>query len=143
MIIRKVVEHFIFVYTSLKKSVLHLSIPKKSQVPFKSEIKKQDEQQAVVAPPVNVRARFCNLEKPKQKPCPMLLVLAVYLAPLILVFQLVGVFSLLIFGNYTPGFIFLISSLALLGFISMKIMIHDKGTIKKKSEIRRIKGKQE
>ncbi|XP_015115928.1 uncharacterized protein LOC107040370 [Diachasma alloeum] len=69
--------------------------------------------------------KFTKFERQKRKPNSLLLILAVYLAPLVLVFQLVGILSLLVFGKYTPGFVFLLSALLFLGYISMKVLFHD------------------
>ncbi|XP_063985266.1 uncharacterized protein LOC135166684 [Diachasmimorpha longicaudata] len=69
--------------------------------------------------------KFTKFERQKRKRNSLLLITAVYLAPLVLVFQLVGILSLLVFGKYTPGFIFLLSALLFLGYISMKVLFHD------------------
>lgn len=63
------------------------------------------------------------VQKPKDSP--LFLKLAVYFAPLVLAFQLVGIMSLMVFGKYTPGFIFLVSALLFLGYISMKVLSQD------------------
>ncbi|CAD1475607.1 unnamed protein product, partial [Heterotrigona itama] len=63
-------------------------------------------------------------QKPKQSRR-LFLTLAVYFAPLLLLFQLIGLFSVMMFGKYTPGFIFLISALLFLGCISLKILFHE------------------
>lgn len=63
-------------------------------------------------------------QKPKQSRR-LFLTLAVYFAPLLLLFQLIGLFSVMVFGKYTPGFIFLISALLFLGCISLKIFFHE------------------
>lgn len=68
---------------------------------------------------------FCSIKRQKPKENPFFLILAVYFAPLLLAFQLIGLSSLMIFGKYTPGFIFLIAALMFLGCISLKIMFHD------------------
>lgn len=69
--------------------------------------------------------KFCKFEKQKRKQISLLLTLAVYFALTIVVFQLVGLCSLLISGKYTPGFIFLVIALLFLGYISLKIMVHN------------------
>ena len=63
-------------------------------------------------------------QKPKQSRR-LFLTLAVYFAPLLLLFQLIGLFSAMVIGKYTPGFIFLISALLFLGCISLKILFHE------------------
>ncbi|KAG7209829.1 hypothetical protein KM043_011438 [Ampulex compressa] len=68
---------------------------------------------------------FRRIQRQKRKQHPFLLMAAVYLAPFILAFQLVGLCSVMIFGKYTPGFIFLTAALMFLGFIAMKVLYHD------------------
>lgn len=71
-------------------------------------------------------ARFnCRFKKPKRKSHSCYLTAAVYLVPLLLVFQIMTLCSLTIFGKYTPGFIFLITSLLFLGGIALKILLHE------------------
>lgn len=71
------------------------------------------------------KPRFLIRQRQKRKQNnPLLLTLAVYLAPLLLAFQLIGLFSLMVVGKYTPGFIFLITALLFLGYISLKILLH-------------------
>lgn len=70
----------------------------------------------------------------KRKQNPLFLTLAVYFAPLLLIFQLIGLCSLMVFGKYTPGFIFLISALLFLGCISLKIFFHETVTHNGKCE---------
>lgn len=70
-------------------------------------------------------ARFSRFEKPKRKSHPFYLVAAVYLVPLLLIFQVITLCSLTILGKYTPGFIFLISALLFLGGIALKILLHE------------------
>ena len=62
-------------------------------------------------------------QKPKSRR--LFLTLAVYFAPLLLLLQLIALFSAMVFGKYTPGFIFLISALLFLGCISLKILFHE------------------
>ncbi|KAL0123107.1 hypothetical protein PUN28_007617 [Cardiocondyla obscurior] len=68
-------------------------------------------------------ARFNRIKKAKRK-CSCYLTAAVYLVPLLLIFQMAVLCSLTIFGKYTPGFIFLITSLLFLGGIAFKILQH-------------------
>lgn len=72
--------------------------------------------------------KFPKFDRQKPKQTPLFLVLAVYFAPLLLAFQLIGLFGLTIFGKYTPGFIFLISALLFLGCIWLKIIFHESVT---------------
>ncbi|KAL6259880.1 hypothetical protein P5V15_009790 [Pogonomyrmex californicus] len=68
---------------------------------------------------------FSRFTKPKRKPHSRCLTAAVYLVPLVLVFQMATLCSLTIFGKYTPGFIFLITSMLFLGGIALKILLHE------------------
>lgn len=70
-------------------------------------------------------SKFRTLERQKRKQTPLFLTMAVYLTPLFLAFQLIGLCSLMIFGKYTPGFIFLFTALLFLGGISLRIMFHE------------------
>ncbi|XP_076654862.1 uncharacterized protein LOC143360151 [Halictus rubicundus] len=73
------------------------------------------------------RVQFSIPPLPKRK-IPLYLTLAVYLAPLLLLFQLVGLMGLMGLmkvGKCTPGFIFLTSALLFLGCISLKIFFHE------------------
>ncbi|XP_043279541.1 uncharacterized protein [Venturia canescens] len=63
------------------------------------------------------------VQKPKSNP--LFFKLAVYLAPLFLAFKLIGLFTLMILSEVSPGFVFLFTALVLLGCISMKILKHD------------------
>lgn len=70
------------------------------------------------------RFKTANPVKRRQNRSP-LLIMAIYFAPLLLMLQLIGLFSLVVLGKYTPGFIFLISVLLFLGCISLKILFHE------------------
>lgn len=72
-----------------------------------------------------IEPEFSKFQPKKRKENSIILTLAVYLAPFVLAFQLIGIFSLMIFGKYTPGFLFLLSALIFLGYISMKVLIQD------------------
>ncbi|XP_011301662.1 uncharacterized protein [Fopius arisanus] len=74
---------------------------------------------------LKVNVKFTKFEIQKRKQNSLLLILAVYLAPIVLLFQLIGILSLLVLGKHTPGFIFLLSALLFLGYISMKVLSHD------------------
>lgn len=71
------------------------------------------------------RVEFSCLPRQKRKEIPLYLTLAVYLAPLLLLFQLVGLLGLMEAGKCTPGFMFLISALLFLGCISLKVFFHE------------------
>lgn len=62
------------------------------------------------------------VQKPKSSP--LFFKLTVYLAPLFLALQLIGLFGLMTLSKFSPGFIFLVSSLIFLGCISIKILNH-------------------
>lgn len=118
-------DQFALLYSSLQQVVLHSLREKRSSSSGKSL-----EQSKVSESTVKLRA----IQKQKSKDTPILLIIAIYLAPVILAFQLIGLCSLMIFGKYTPGFIFLITALLCLGYISMKIMIHDCTSVRKRSK---------
>lgn len=77
--------------------------------------------------PAKPAARFGNIRRPKRKQNPFYLIAAVYLVPLLLIFQVTTLCNLTMFGKCNPGFIFLISALLLLGGIALKILLH--GTV--------------
>ena len=139
LILKNFVQRFLFVYASLRQAALR-GLQQTSLLPSKKEV-------SVVQKPVDavsdVKAKLCTIKKQKPKQSPILLTIAIYLAPLILALQIIGLGSLLIFSKYTPGFIFLITSLAFLGYISMKIMFHDTVAVRRKMQERREKRKQE
>lgn len=104
-------------YENLRQSVLHgIRIEK----PLNAQKVTETETNDVPAKPA---ARFNRFKKPKRKHS-CYLTAAVYLVPLLLVFQMIVLCSLTIFGKYTPGFIFLITSLLFLGGIAIKILSH-------------------
>ena len=80
------------------------------------------------------RSRFRTFSRQKRKENPLFLILAVYFAPLLLACQSIGLFSLMVFGKYTPGFIFLFAALLFLGCISLKIFFHESMTHTEKCE---------
>jgi len=103
-------------YENLRQSVLHgICIEKPISVQEVTAGTNDD-----LAKPV---ARFNRLKKPKRKHS-CYLAAAVYFVPLLLIFQMTVLCSLTIFGKYTPGFIFLITSLLFLGGIALKILLH-------------------
>lgn len=137
LILKNFVQRLLFVYASLRRAAL-CGLQQKSLLTSKKEIQEQN-----IFEENDTKARLCKFQKQKPKRNSMLLIIAIYLAPLILAFQLIGLCSLLIFGKYTPGFIFLVTSLIFLGYISMKIMFHDTVTVRRKREERREKKKLE
>lgn len=103
-------------YKNLRQSVLHgICIEKPISVQEVTAETNDDLAKSV--------ARFNRLKKPKRKHS-CYLTAAVYLVPLLLIFQMTILCSLTIFGKYTPGFIFLITSLLFLGGIALKILLH-------------------
>ncbi|XP_003426616.1 uncharacterized protein LOC100679562 [Nasonia vitripennis] len=137
LILRNFVERLLFVYANLRRAAL-TGLQLKSVPSSKPET--QQQKSTVVS---DTKARLTSLQKRKPKQNSVLLIIAIYLAPLILSFQLIGLCSLLIFGKYTPGFIFLVTSLVFLGYISMKIMFHDTVAVQREREEKKQKTKQE
>ncbi|XP_012261448.2 uncharacterized protein LOC105689185 [Athalia rosae] len=74
----------------------------------------------------NIVVKFSKFKPQGRKRTPLLLTLAVYFALLVLASQIVGIFSVMLFGKYPPGYIFLMSALLFLGYITLKIMAFDK-----------------
>nr|XP_033336694.1 uncharacterized protein LOC117226469 [Megalopta genalis]XP_033336695.1 uncharacterized protein LOC117226469 [Megalopta genalis]XP_033336696.1 uncharacterized protein LOC117226469 [Megalopta genalis]XP_033336697.1 uncharacterized protein LOC117226469 [Megalopta genalis]XP_033336698.1 uncharacterized protein LOC117226469 [Megalopta genalis]XP_033336699.1 uncharacterized protein LOC117226469 [Megalopta genalis]XP_033336700.1 uncharacterized protein LOC117226469 [Megalopta genalis] len=69
--------------------------------------------------------KFDSIPRRKRKQTPLYLTLAVYLAPLLLFLQLVGLLGLMEIAKCTPGFMFLTSALLFLGCISLKVFFHE------------------
>ncbi|XP_046747936.1 uncharacterized protein LOC124412252 [Diprion similis] len=91
------------------------SLRKTSKPPQKTqEIKNREEE------------KFAKFKPRERKRISLVLTLAVYFALLVLASQLVGIISVMLFGKYPPGFIFLMSALLFLGYITLKIMAFDK-----------------
>lgn len=130
LMIKKIIERVAFIYTSIHHMLLS-SVKRKP--PLVTSIKPQPEK----TESQQRKIRLCRPQKSKPKPISPLLVIAVYLAPLILAMQLVGIGSMLLFGKHTPGFIFLISALFLLAYIAIKIMFHSKKEVKNSKQKRR------
>lgn len=80
-------------------------------------------------------ASLGGFEKPKRKPHPLYLIAAVYLVPLLLGFQMLVICSLTIFGKYTPGFIFLMTSLLFLGGIALKVWLHESALHRERKKV--------
>ncbi|XP_076763571.1 uncharacterized protein LOC143430974 [Xylocopa sonorina] len=79
-------------------------------------------------PTVTVKSPFRTSSPKRRQNRSLFLIMAVYFAPLLLMLQLIGLFSVVVLGKYTPGFIFLISVLLFLGCISLKILFHESET---------------
>ncbi|XP_076639671.1 uncharacterized protein LOC143351725 isoform X2 [Colletes latitarsis] len=78
--------------------------------------------------------KFRTVDPQKRKQHPIGLIIAVYFAPMLLIFQSIGLFSIMVFDKYTPGFIFLIAALLILGGIWLKILFHESVTYSPKHE---------
>ncbi|EZA61509.1 hypothetical protein DMN91_003547 [Ooceraea biroi] len=118
-LLQEITISFLITYQNLRRSVLNKIRVEKSI----------NAQEAIAEPKDNLAkpaARFSKFKKPKRKPHPFYLVVAVYLAPLLLLCQVITVCTLTIIGKYTPGFIFLMSALLFLGGIAYKILTHQK-----------------
>ncbi|XP_071578839.1 uncharacterized protein [Temnothorax nylanderi] len=103
-------------YENLRQSALHgIHIEKPIHAQKATEETNDDSAKPVV--------KFNRFKKLKRKHS-CYLAAAVYLVPLLLVFQTMVICSLTIFGKYTPGFLFLITSLLFLGGIALKILLH-------------------
>lgn len=114
--LREITISLLVTYENLRQSVLHgISIEKPISVQKVTAETNDD-----LAKPVS---RFNRFKKPKRK-YSCYLAAAVYLVPLLLIFQMTVLCSLTIFSKYTPGFIFLITSLLFLGGIALKILLH-------------------
>lgn len=130
LMIKKIVERVAFIYTRIHHmllSTIKQKLPSgksKKPQPEKTESKER-------------KVQLCRTQKSKPKSVSPLLVIAVYLAPIILAMQVVGIGSMLLFGKHTPGFIFLISALFLLAYIAIKIMFHSKKEAKNSKQKRR------
>lgn len=125
-LLRNIVERFFFIYKFLRYTALQEIATDKVSTPIKQE-KKEDKNDDVVRVEEQkpIVKKFQRFERQRRKRIPIFLILAVYLAPLILASELVALFSLLIFGKYTPGFVFLISALMFLGCIAFRVFFHD------------------
>lgn len=110
--LKRILENLFLIYTSLRHLILREI---RSEKKIRAEKKIADE-----------KLRVFRSIKQKPKEISYFLVTAIYLVPLILAFQLVTIGSLLALENHTPGFIFLVTALFCLGFISLKVMFCDK-----------------
>ncbi|XP_012139723.1 uncharacterized protein LOC105662384 [Megachile rotundata] len=111
-----------FLYKSFRRSLLRGICSEDSKIEEQQPAKPAEDASKLTS-------EFQTINRPKRKQqSPLFLSLAVYLAVLFLAFQMVGVFSLMVSGKYTPGFIFLISALLFLGCISLKILFHESVT---------------
>ncbi|XP_014236949.1 uncharacterized protein LOC106659117 [Trichogramma pretiosum] len=117
----RVFEHFLFVCSNLMKTTASESKRNLKLTPDAQIIEEQKKNISVLQ---SNKAKFYMNDKPKAKACPLALIFAVYLAPLILALQVIGVFAQMsLNGTYTPGYLFLVLALALLGAISARVML--------------------
>lgn len=95
---------------------------------YELRVTKRSASETLQTSPIDVEVKpiFVKFKPKERKRISLLLTTAVYLALLVLAFQLVGIISVMLFGKYPPGFIFLISALLFLGYITLKIMAYDK-----------------
>jgi len=116
--LQEITINLLVTYKNLRLSVLHeIHIEKPAEV--QKAIPEANNDSTKLA------ARFNrSIKKPKRKYSGYLTA-AVYFVPLLLVFQMMTLCSLMIFGKYTPGFIFLVTSVLFLGGIALKILLHD------------------
>ncbi|XP_066597584.1 uncharacterized protein [Prorops nasuta] len=119
-ILKGITESFFVIYESLRKTILRRI---QSAEPSGSVERKEHSEDILKVTAPSSFQKF-ERKKPKQNN-PVFLVIAVYVASLIIAFQLVGLCSLMIIGKYTPGFIFLITALLFLGGITLKILLHE------------------
>ncbi|XP_047351486.1 uncharacterized protein LOC124949809 [Vespa velutina] len=144
-LLRSIAERFFYIYKYLRCTSLYgngnknnnnnnnnVIYPKKSSIESKKG--KGDEADLVIddeeRKPI---AKFQRQERQRQKQIPFFLILAVYLVPLILAFEMIIVCSLLIFDKYTPGFVFLISAVIFLAYIAFRIFFYESKTKKSSS----------
>lgn len=125
-----IIARIFFLYNNIRQSLLSDIRSDKSK---ETKVLKRPEQRKPTL-------KFRQFNQQKRKRTPLHLILAVYFALMFLAFQLVGLFSLMVIGKYTPGFIFLISSLMFLSYITLKILFHESVTLNDKS--RKIKAEQ-
>ena len=114
-ILKKIVERLFLIYMSVRHVILREIRSEASSTKIRTNL----------SDAVQTTPKFTKCRKQKPKKISYFLLLAIYLAPLVLAFQLVILVSLLVFETHTPGFIFLFSALLCLGYISLKIMISD------------------
>ncbi|XP_012060587.1 PREDICTED: uncharacterized protein LOC105623821 [Atta cephalotes] len=116
--LQEITINLLVTYENLRLSVLH-EIRIEKPVEVQKAIPEANNDSTKLA------ARFNrSVKKPKRK-YSCYLTAAVYFVPLLLVFQMMTLCSLMIFGKYTPGFIFLVTSVLFLGGIALKILLHD------------------
>lgn len=82
---------------------------------------------------INLHQSIFTKTTPK-KNCSLILLIAIYLSPLILILQLLTVVGLMILEPSTPGFIFLITATMCIGCISMKILFHYNNSVDRRKE---------
>lgn len=112
--LKRIVENLFLIYTSIRHLVLREIRSEKKIIRNEKKIDNLS------------KSRIFRSIKQKPKEISYLLIMAIYLVPLILIFQLIAIGNLLIVEKHTPGFIFLVTALFCLGFISLKVMFYDK-----------------
>ncbi|KAK2577200.1 hypothetical protein KPH14_003351 [Odynerus spinipes] len=124
-LLRDIVQRFFFIYKFLRYTALQdIGAEKSSSLKSKKTGEKDDVARVEEQKQLTVQ-KFQRFERQRRQRIPIFLTLAVYLAPLILAFELIALCSLLIFDKYTPGFVFLISALMFLGCIAFRVLFHD------------------
>ncbi|XP_032670600.1 uncharacterized protein LOC116843863 [Odontomachus brunneus] len=122
--LRDTILSLLIAYENLRQAILYDFYKQKSISTQQPEAIAEPATQ--IADFASSAAKFDSFERPKsRKRHPFFLVVAVYLVPLLLAFQVVTLCNLTIFGKYTPGFIFLITALLFLGGIALKILLHE------------------
>ena len=127
LFLNRIAERIFRVYASIRHTIIRglpFEITRKS-IAVCDEMKCTEQQRINEVTKAPQLPKFAKFERQKPKQSTLALKLAVYLAQFVLAFQLIGILSLLIFGKYTPGFIFLLSALLFLGYISMKVLSSD------------------
>lgn len=136
-LLRSIAERFFYIYKYLRCTSLYsddnknnnnnnnknIIDPKKISIELKKE--KNEEADLVDDEERKPITKFQKQERQRQKQIPFFLILAVYLVPLILAFEMIVVCSLLIFDKYTPGFVFLVSAVMFLACIAFRIFFYE------------------
>lgn len=121
-LLQVVTARLLFLYQQFRQSLLQ-------EIQTSKELRTQEEPEGSRTEVVDACSRpavkFNSIPRRKRKQTPLYLTLAVYLAPLLLFFQLVGLLGLMEIGKCTPGFMFLTSALLFLGCISLKVFFHE------------------
>ncbi|XP_014208475.1 uncharacterized protein LOC106639390 [Copidosoma floridanum] len=127
LIVQSLVHRFLFVYTSLCRAVLH-KLQKRSHLVTTPEPRSQlsKARDTSCRPTEGRKAKLCGFPRQKPKQGSALLVACIHLVPYIVGLQVLGLCSLLVYGKYSPGFIFLLVVLLSMGYVKMKIVFHVK-----------------